>query len=508
MIRAFGMILSLLFIFPFFSVAVESNQKLPSNVASAQKDSFTFTYEGQTFEFVKNENGGVTCVDHVEKDEDFVKIDSVVVDPFSEDYLVLSYIKNPVMIPAEVCFEGQTFPVTNIDGAFFLSFVSHVVIPNTVKTIDDGAFGMSIYLSRVDIPNSVTHIGDYAFSSTSIKKIDIPQSVESIGEDAFGGTKIKRIKLPEGLDSIKKQTFSSCSQLKRMVVPKSVVSIGKYAFRDCKKLKSISIPQSVNSIEYGAFFGCLKLKKIKVSSENQHFFSRRGGLYTKSADTLVAFPSMNRRNRNNLKTVKHIGEGAFAECGYLGSFVIPKGVETIGDGAFQGCEFDELVIPNTVTSIGNYAFAWSYFEDTLKIPNSVKSLGDYVFADCDGEVIILPNSVTSIGNFCFSSRSLEEVILSESLKKIGKGCFYDCPIEKLVIPQSVESIGEQAFCKTRFLEYIEMKRKTPPSIASGVFEESAIQTIYVPAESVEKYKTAEGWSEYAEKIRAIESNQQ
>lgn len=500
------MILSLSFFFPFFSVAVESNQKLPSNVASAQKDSFTFTYEGQTFEFVKNESGGVTCVDHVEKDEDFVKIDSVA-DPFSEDYLVVSCIKNPVMIPAEVCFEGQTFPVTNVD-AFSFSSVSHVVIPNTVKTIDTCAFNMDLCLSRVDIPNSVTHIGDYAFSSTSIKKIDIPQSVESIGENAFGGSMIKRIKLPEGLDSIKKRTFSSCSQLKRMVVPKSVVSIGMYAFRDCKKLKSISIPKSVNSIEVGAFWGCLKLKKIKVSSENQHFFSRRGGLYTKSGDTLVAFPSMDDRNRKILKTVKHIGEGAFAICGYLGSFVIPKGVETIGDGAFHRCEFDELVIPNTVTSIGNYAFAGSYFEDTLKIPNSVKSLGDYVFDRCDAEAIILPNSVTSIGNFCFSSGSLEEVILSESLKKIGKGCFYDCPIEKLVIPQSVESIGEQAFCKTRFLEYIEMKRETPPSIASGVFEESAIQTIYVPAESVEKYKTAEGWSEYAEKIRAIESNQQ
>lgn len=500
------MILSLSFFFPFFSVAVESNQKLPSNVASAQKDSFTFTYEGQTFEFVKNENGGVTCVDHVEKDEDFVKIDSVA-DPFSDDYLDVSCIKKPVMIPAEVCFEGQTFPVTNIDGAFFLSFVSHVVIPNTVKTIDVCAFGMS-FLSRVDIPNSVTHIGNSAFSSSSIKKIDIPQSVESIGEGAFSGTEIKRIKLPEGLDSIKKRTFSSCRQLKRMVIPKSVVSIGKYAFRDCKKLKSISIPQSVNSIEYGAFFDCLKLKKIKVSSENQHFFSRRGGLYTKSGDTLVAFLSMNRRNRKILKTVKHIGEGAFAQCEYLRSFVIPKGVETIGDGAFQRCEFDELVIPNTVTSIGNYAFEGSYFEDTLKIPNSVKSLGDYVFDRCDAEAIILPNSVTSIGNFGFSSGSLDEVILSESLKKIGKGCFYDCSIKKLVIPQSVESIGEQAFCKTRCLEYIEMKRETPPSIASGVFEKSAIQTIYVPAESVEKYKTAEGWSEYAEKIRAIESNQQ
>jgi hypothetical protein len=28
-------------------------------------------------------------------------------------------------------------------------------------------------------------------------------------------------------------------------------------------------------------------------------------------------------------------------------------------------------------------------------------------------------------------------------------------------------------------------------------------TIYVPAESVKKYKTAEDWSEYADKIKAI-----
>jgi hypothetical protein len=29
-------------------------------------------------------------------------------------------------------------------------------------------------------------------------------------------------------------------------------------------------------------------------------------------------------------------------------------------------------------------------------------------------------------------------------------------------------------------------------------------TIYVPAESVEKYKAARGWSRYADKIKAVE----
>ena len=44
---------------------------------------------------------------------------------------------------------------------------------------------------------------------------------------------------------------------------------------------------------------------------------------------------------------------------------------------------------------------------------------------------------------------------------------------------------------------------TPLSMNVAFDEVSENITIYVPAESVEKYKVAEGWSEYADKIKAI-----
>ncbi len=61
-------------------------------------------------------------------------------------------------------------------------------IPDSVITIEDGAFSDCTSLSNVSIPNSVTSIGDGAFSDCSgLTSITIPNSVTSIGRYAFPG---------------------------------------------------------------------------------------------------------------------------------------------------------------------------------------------------------------------------------------------------------------------------------------------------------------------------------
>ena len=65
------------------------------------------------------------------------------------------------------------------------------------------------------------------------------------------------------------------------------------------------------------------------------------------------------------------------------SVIIPDGVVTIGDNAFDGCEsLKEITIPDSVVRIGSYAF---YGCDSLKeiaIPDSVTEIGEYAF-ECD-----------------------------------------------------------------------------------------------------------------------------
>ena len=92
-----------------------------------------------------------------------------------------------VAIPESVTYNGTSFPVTSIgNNAFKYNSVTSVTIPNTVTTIDEGAFLGCRSLTSVNIPNSVTAIGKKVFSGCQrLTNINIPNSVTTIGESIF-----------------------------------------------------------------------------------------------------------------------------------------------------------------------------------------------------------------------------------------------------------------------------------------------------------------------------------
>ena len=64
----------------------------------------------------------------------------------------------------------------------------NTIIPNSITSIGDYAFGECFSLTSITIPNSVTSIGEWAFTyCESLTSITIPNSVTSIGEGAFEG---------------------------------------------------------------------------------------------------------------------------------------------------------------------------------------------------------------------------------------------------------------------------------------------------------------------------------
>ena len=203
--------------------------------------------------------------------------------------------------------------VTSIEnGAFYgCSFLNSVLIPKSVISIGEGAFEFCSSLSSVVLPDGVTSIGKSAFRGCrSLSDIVIPDGVTSIGDYAFNGCEsLTGIVIPDSVTSIGTWTFCGCSSLSSLVIPDGVTSIGNNAFRSCKSLTDIVIPDGITSIEYGTFWG----------------------------------------------------------CGSLTDIVIPNSVTSIGDGAFNGCEsLTNIVIPNSVTSIGDGAF------DDYNFPNDIK----------------------------------------------------------------------------------------------------------------------------------------
>lgn len=157
------------------------------------------------------------------------------------------------------------------------------------------------------------------------------------------------------------------------------------------------------------------------------------------------------------------------------------------------------------TSIGEYAFQNCSRLTSITIPNSVTSIGDHTFDSCSSlSSITFGNSVTSIGDYAFEyCQNLESIIIPNSVTSIGEGAFTGCTFTSCTIGNGITSIGNYAFTECYNLTSMTCLATTPPTIGSDTFDWGTNFTIYVPAASVDVYKAASGWSDYAGRIQAI-----
>ena len=100
-----------------------------------------------------------------------------------------------------------------------------------------------------------------------------------------------------------------------------------------------------------------------------------------------------------------------------------------------------------------------------------------------------------------------------NLPTVGPYAFKNCSsLTSIDIPENVTTVGYDAFIGCTSLTSITIHPTTPPTATTkdlqegqkfGAFDNTNNAPIYVPVESVEAYKTANGWSEYADRIQAI-----
>ena len=299
-------------------------------------------------------------------------------------------------------------------------------------------------IRTVIIGDSVTYIGKYAFyDCDGLATITIPNSVTSIGGYAFADCDgLKQVTLPDKLESIEENTFYNCDLLTEINIPASVTSIRIEAFKYCYNLTKFTIGNGVTSIGDRVFDGCFALTAIYYTGDVAGWCS----ITFESYDSNPLYYAQNLYIGNILVT----------------ELAIPEGVSEIKNYAFNGCDaLTQITIPNSVTSIGNMAFFGCTALTQVNIPDGVESIGYYTFYQCS---------------------ALAQVT-------IGKG---------------VESIGEYAFYNCSALAEMTVLATVPPTVIYNAFYEvSRDILVYVPAESLEAYKAADGWKEFTN-LQAIQ----
>ena len=475
--------------------------------------------------------------------------------PYNTDVFGANIVSNTFDAVKEcwvIKFDGDVTAIGPLAFAWCDSLTS-ITIPDNVTSIGEDAFSCCSGLTSVTIPDSVTTIGDDAFwDCSSLTSVTIPDSVTEIGYGAFCNCSSLRefngkyasedgrcliidgilnsfapaglteYTIPNSVTEIGKWSLYNCSSLTSVTIPDSVITIEDGAFCECSNLTSVTIPDSVITIKEHAFDECSSLTTVEIGNSvttiGNYAFNECSGL------TTVEIPD----------SVTTIGEYAFALCNSLTSVTIPDSVTTIEESAFRNSKnLTSVTIGNGLTTIEFSVFCGCSNLTNVTIGNSVTTIGDQAFCDCSNLTSVnIPDSVITIGWAAFSEcNSLTNLNIGNSVTTIEDWAFYECSsLTTIDIPNSVTTIGDGAFCDCSSLtsatigngvtniesyafDYcvnltsVYCKATTTPNAILDfdgywdAFDYNATgRKIYVPAESVEAYKSAEHWSEYADDI--------
>ena len=266
-----------------------------------------------------------------------------------------------------------------------------------------------------------------------------------------------------------------------------VTILDTYAFWGAARLVTINLPESVTRYGYGTFTDCYNLRSITGKN------ATADGRALIANDTLKAFAPAGLTSYDIPEGVKSIDYYTFHDFQSLKSVTFPDGLLSIQGSAFANAGLTTVHIPESVVSIHSGAFY------------NCSDLESFTgkFATDDGRALIADGQMVA-----FAPAGLTSYSVPEGVTRIDRFVVGSNQLRRLTLPQSLRALGWNAVCFSQNLTGITVKATTPPAGHNDMFEQTNDCPIFVPAASLDAYKAAQFWSDYADRIEPLENASQ
>lgn len=382
-------------------------------------------------------------------------------------------------------------PFTMEDGFFFgedgkkiifsLLRTGEVTVPSGVETIGEYAFYYMSGMTGVTLPSTVKRIERGAFATNSnLESFDFGQGLEYIGISAFQNcSKLAKVELPSSMKVLDNQAFTYCSGITELSLNQGLEVIGDMSFYGASGLTTLTIPGTVSDWRNASFYQCSNLQTVVI----EEGVTEIPGLAFDwdSAIEKVTLP----------ESMRVIGNASFAWCRALKEMNMPAGVISIEESAFQGTALTELTIPEGVTVLTEYTYASMKDLVNLTLHDNIESIESHAIHACD---------------------NLLDINLGKSLKFLGdRGVSLNPKLTHLVFPATLVEFGEYSINYNTGMTDLYVMNPDPVALEYDFFDPETYAfpgyemiTLHVPAGSLSDYESAPIWNKFLTIVDDVE----
>lgn len=419
-------------------------------------------------------------------------------------------------------------------GAFDAGIVSNtyeddwgkLVFDGPVKKVFEDAFNWSF--TDVRLPDCVEELGSYAFANSDISSFRTPASLSQVGLCLFDGcSSLSRIygdratedglfimlddgllvayapggisetvTLPDNTVTVGEYLFYCDRSIRHLIIPEGVKTIGDFVCNYSQSLETVTLPSSLEKLAtYYVFKYCPNLTEFRGNSD---FIMSDGKALVTQRGELITFVGRDIENYVVPDGVSTLTDACFYELYNLRSITFPSSLDNLYSGWRYEC-------PNLEFFYGAY---------TSEDNHCLVFYGDYLVAAtpiCPADYVVPTDmGITRIFYNVFSNNTTIEHLTIPDEVYTAQGCFFNMSNLKTIrLSASLQTLGGNPFRGDHALEAVYLRSFTPPSFSETDSDDDYYKwgtddlVIYVPKGFEDQYRSADGWSKYADRIQGF-----